>query len=229
MTGARTSTTTRRATKLLLDGALAGPLFVSVFVIEGARRPGYKPRRHPVSSLALGHRGWVQTANFTVAGTLYLAGAAGLNRTHNHLLGTRLGPTVFAGVGLGLLGSAGFPTNPVSGYPPGTPNTPNEQTMTMHEIAAMPIFVGIPFAAFACAVRFHRSGNSTWAVYSATTGAAMLTSIGLAGAGFGQASGLVDHAGLLQRTAIITGLGWLTALSGSAFHSSLRHGTRPAT
>lgn len=60
---------------LLCCSAAAGPLFVTVFVLEGARRPDYKPLRHPVSSLALGSRGWVQVTNFAVAGTLYLAGA----------------------------------------------------------------------------------------------------------------------------------------------------------
>ena len=53
-----------------------GPVFAAVFLVEGALRDGYQPLRHPVSSLALGPRGWIQTANFAVAGTLFLAGAA---------------------------------------------------------------------------------------------------------------------------------------------------------
>ena len=117
-----------RARELLCCGAAAGPLFVMVFVVEGPHRPDYKPLRHPVSSLALGSRGSVQVANFAVAGTLYLAGAAGLMRTRDPLLGTGLGPALFGGVGLGLLGSAAFSADPVSGYPPGTPGAPTEQT-----------------------------------------------------------------------------------------------------
>ncbi len=62
-------------------GVVAGPLFVTTFLAGGARRSGYDPRRHPVSSLALGPGGWVQAANFMVAGSLYLAFAAGLART----------------------------------------------------------------------------------------------------------------------------------------------------
>jgi Protein of unknown function (DUF998) len=186
---------------LLCASAAAGPLFVIVFVIEGAQRPDYKPLRHPVSSLALGSRGWVQVANFAVAGTLYLAGAAGLMRKHDPILGTRLGPALFGGVGLGLLGSAAFSTDPVSGYPPGTSDTPTEQTtnMTVHGIAALPIFLGIPAATFGYARRFHRSGNPTWAVCSWATGVSMLATMGLAGAGFNQAPRLVNYAGLLQR------------------------------
>jgi len=63
---------------LLYCGLAAGPLFVTTFLAEGANRPGYRPSRHPVSSLALGPRGRVQAANFAVTGTLVLAGAAGL-------------------------------------------------------------------------------------------------------------------------------------------------------
>ena len=72
------------------------------------------------------------------AGTLYLAGAAGVIHTRDPLLGTRLGPALFGGVGLGLLGSAAFSTDSVSSYPPGTLYAPTEQTttMTIHGIAA---------------------------------------------------------------------------------------------
>jgi hypothetical protein len=216
---------------LLLCGVAAGPLFVTVFLAEGARRPDYKPLRHPVSSLSLGPKRWVQVANFAVAGMLYLAGAAGLSRTPDPLLVTRLEPALFGAVGLGLLGSAAFTTDPVSGYPPGTPDAPAEGTksMTMHGIAALPIFLGIPAAAFAHARRFPRSGNSALALCSAGTGISMLATMGLAGAGFNQAPRLVNLAGLFQRAAIVTGFGWLTALSARALRRSSRATASSAT
>jgi uncharacterized protein DUF998 len=83
----------------------------------------------------------------------------------------------------------------------------------MHTVAGLPIFLGIPAAAFACAWRFHRSGRPGWAAYSAATGASMLATMGLAGSGFSQDPRLVNYAGLFQRTAIVTGFSWLTALS----------------
>jgi len=43
---------------LLACGAIAGPLVVVAFVVEGATRAHYDPLRHPVSSLALGDSGW---------------------------------------------------------------------------------------------------------------------------------------------------------------------------
>jgi hypothetical protein len=48
---------------LLRCGMIAGPAFVAVFLAEGAARDGYRPLRHPVSSLALGPRGWIQAGN----------------------------------------------------------------------------------------------------------------------------------------------------------------------
>src|ERR1700735_253087 len=78
---------------MLSCGVAAGPLFVTAFLIQGATREGYRPSRHPVSSLALGPRGWVQAANFAVTGTLVLAGAAGLWRARD-----ATGPADFAGL-----------------------------------------------------------------------------------------------------------------------------------
>ncbi|MGO1524228.1 MAG: DUF998 domain-containing protein, partial [Nesterenkonia sp.] len=39
---------------------------------------GRSPTRHPVSALALGPRGWLQTANFTVCGAAVTTGALGV-------------------------------------------------------------------------------------------------------------------------------------------------------
>jgi hypothetical protein len=60
---------TRWTRGLLCCGLAAGPVFVTTFLTDGATRNGYRPSRHPVSSLALGPRGWVQAANFAVTGT----------------------------------------------------------------------------------------------------------------------------------------------------------------
>jgi hypothetical protein len=44
----------------------------------------------------------------------------------------------------------------------------------------------------------------------------MLATMALAGAGFNQSPRLVNHAGLFQRASIVSGFGWLTALSARA-------------
>ena len=93
---------------LLSCGLAAGPVFVTAFLVEGAIRDGYRPSRHPVSSLALGPRGWIQIANFAVTGTLVLAGAVGLGRAGDPALSTRVGRALTGAAGAGLIGSAVF-------------------------------------------------------------------------------------------------------------------------
>jgi Protein of unknown function (DUF998) len=58
-------------------GVAAGPVFVGVFTVLGARRAGYDWRRHAVSSLAVGREGWGQRANFMLVGGLYCVAALG--------------------------------------------------------------------------------------------------------------------------------------------------------
>jgi hypothetical protein len=199
-------------------------VFVAVFVLEGAVREGYRPLRHPVSSLALGPRGWIQTANFTVAGTLFLAGAAGLAGAGD-AAGGQPAPALIAAAGAGLIAAAVFTTDPVSGYPPGTPDslTRPSRAGTAHNLAAVPVFLGLPAAALTCGWRCWRAGQRGFGLYSGGSGAAMLAGMVLAGAGFGQSPRFVSRGGLFQRVSIITGFGWLTAVSARAL------GRTPAT
>jgi hypothetical protein len=204
--------------KLLRCGVAAGPLFIAVSLLEGAVRHGYRPLRHPVSSLALGPRGWIQTGNFALTGTLFLAAAAGLARAGDPAATSRAAPALIGAAGAGLIGSAVFTTDPVSGYPPGTPDalTQPSRTGTAHNLAAVPVFLGLPAAAFACGWQSWRAGRHRFALYSVGTAVTMLTSMALADAGFGQSPRLVNLGGLFQRASIITGFSWVTVLSAHA-------------
>ena len=130
--------------RLLRCGVAAGPVFAAVFLAEGAARDGYRPLRHPVSSLALGPRGWIQAGNFALAGTLFLAAAAGLARAGDPAA-SRAAPALIGAAGAGLIGAAVFTTDPVSGYPPGTPDALTRPTRTgiAHNLAAVPVFAGV--------------------------------------------------------------------------------------
>jgi hypothetical protein len=122
---------------------IAGPLFVLVFLIEGAITPDYDPQRHPVSSLALGPFGWTQTLNFMVVGLLTLAFTLGLVR----LPGARhkVGGSWSVSGGVGLIGAGAFLTDPVSGYPPGTPPMPVEATTSgaLHDLSSVAAFFAL--------------------------------------------------------------------------------------
>src|SRR2546425_13214700 len=109
-------------TRPLLVAGVVGPLlFIVVFLIEGATRPGYSAWRHFVSQLATGPAGWMQVANFLVFGSLMLAFAAGLRQA------LRPGrASIAAPIFVGLFGSimivAGiFVTDPALGNPVGAP------------------------------------------------------------------------------------------------------------
>jgi hypothetical protein len=196
-----------------------------VFLAEGATREGYRPLRHPVSSLALGSRGWIQTGNFAVAGTLMLAGAAGLARAADPAGVGRAGSALIGAAGAGLLASASFVTDPVSGYPPGTPDALEHpsRTGTIHNLSAVPVFLGLPAAALASGWRSRRSGQRGFGLYSAGTAVVMLAAVILASAGFGQAPRLVNLGGLFQRVSIISGFAWLTAMSARALRRAPGH------
>jgi hypothetical protein len=193
-------------------------VFVTASVAEGAVRDGYRPLRHPVSSLALGPHGWVQAANFAVTGTLFLAAAAGLSRARSPAASARAGPVLIGAAGAGLIGSAVFPTDPVSGYPPGTPDALPAPTRTgiVHNLAAIPVFLGLPAAAASYSWRSFRTGQRGFGLYSAGTAITMLATMALASAGFSQSPRLVSLGGLFQRASIVTGFAWLTALSARA-------------
>jgi hypothetical protein len=197
--------TVRRA--LSVCGVVAGPFFLGTATIEGATSTDYHPVRHPISSLALGPRGWLQTTNFALTGALYLAGAAGL--MHRRSAAAVLGTT-----GSALLLSAAFATDPVNGYPPGTPDTPDpsSRTGTVHNLSAVPIFLGLPAVQLVAAVRSARGSNTGWAAYSAASAGGMLVGFVGSSVGFSGSTRWQPYGGLFQRLTVVSGLGWLTAL-----------------
>jgi hypothetical membrane protein len=199
---------------LLACGAVAGPGFVIAFLVEGATRAEYDPLRHPVSSLALGDYGWTQIVNFIVTGLLMLAFAVGLRRALRPGPGSTWGPLLIALVAIGLTGAGIFVTDPLSGYPPGTPErleyTPRG---VLHDIFSLPVFTALPAASFVFTRVFAKRGQRGWAAYSAVTGVVFIVAFLLASVGFDQAEGLVAVAGLFQRIALTVGLGWLALLA----------------
>ena len=88
---------------------VAGPVFTLAWIAEGsARTDGYDWRLHPISSLALGERGWMQAGAFWVTGLLTAAYALGLARVGP--VSSRWTVRFLAAAGLGLIGAGFFPT-----------------------------------------------------------------------------------------------------------------------
>jgi hypothetical membrane protein len=200
--------------RLLLCGAIADPLFIAMFLIEGATRTNYNPLRHPISSLALGDFGWMQSATFIVSGLLMIAFAIGLRRALRPRGGSIWGSLLVGIWGFGLFGAGIFITDPVSGYPPGTPAQGEPTTIgNLHDLFSLLAFVGLVVACFVFSGYFARRGNIGWAVYSALSGVVFVVAFFLASAGFTQSEGLVNIGGLIQRIQITTGWSWLTLLA----------------
>jgi hypothetical membrane protein len=201
---------------LLACGAIAGPLFTLAWILEGATRAHYNPLRHPVSSLELGDSGWTQRANFIVAGLLTLAFAIGLRRALRPLGGSTWGPLLVGAHAIGLLGAGIFVTDPVSGYPPGTPDqlqTYGSVHAALHDLFSVGTFVGLPIACLVFARRFAGWGQRGWAIYSAATGVVFAVAFVLTSMAFNQAESLVEFGGLLQRSTVTVGWTWLTLLA----------------
>jgi hypothetical membrane protein len=195
-------------TRLLYCGLAAGPVFTLAFLVEGAiKTDGYEVLRHPVSSLALGENGWLQTANFLVCGALTIAFALGLWQSRRV---SRAGAVLVGIWGLGLLGAGVFTTDPVSGYPLGTPAAIDYTTSgTLHDAFSLPAFLALAAAQLVLS----RGQGLRWAIYSVGSAIAFLAFFFLASAGFSQTEPLVDVAGLFQRLAVVVGWGWLAALA----------------
>jgi hypothetical protein len=200
---------------LLTCGAMAGPLFVITFLLEGAMRADYNPLRHPVSSLALGDFGWMQVANFVLAGLLMLAFAIGLWIILRPQRGSTWGPLLVAIWGGGLLCAGIFLTDPVSGYPPGSPNIPLNPTAqgALHDQISLLGFLALTITCFVFRYYFATRGERGWAMYSALTGILFPLGIVLSSMAFSQNTSLVAFGGLIQRVTITLGWTWLTLLA----------------
>ncbi|TDB99144.1 DUF998 domain-containing protein [Actinomadura sp. 7K534] len=185
-------------------GAAGAWSFVVTFLLDGWTRPGYRPVRHPVSALALGSRGWLQTANFIVCGLLIAAGAVSLAEPLSGGLAVVVG--LF---GAALVASGVFPMDAMRGYPPGTSDeTPADVSVShrIHDWAGMAVFGALPLAALLAVFDAPGAG---WKWYSGVTCAALAGGLVAFGSAWERDSA---YAGLVQRATIIVGWLWLGLL-----------------
>ncbi len=187
---------------LLVMGVVGTMLFVLTFTIDGASRPGYDPKRHAVSALALGSRGWIQTTNFLVSGSLVTASAVGIYQSVESLWM----PLLLGVFGISMALSGVWRMDPMRGYPPGTPElTPPETSKThaRHYLAGFAVFGSLPAAAVVAGFTLDHPG---WSVYSWATGSALVVLFFAFGYVWESNS---RWAGLVQRIMILVGWTWL--------------------
>ena len=208
----------QRSRALLTCGAIAGPLFVGVAALQVAFRDGFDLTRHPLSLLSLGGYGWIQVANFIVAGVLCLPFAVGVRRVlHPGRAGT-WGPRLLGAYGAGQVVAGLFSADPSVGFPAGAPEGNPAQVSwhaILHGVGAMVAFPALIVACFVLARRFAALRRAGWATYSVATGVAALALVAWP-----------DQDGLSVRLAVgaLITSGWLSALAASLLTEAGRAG-----
>jgi hypothetical protein len=158
--------------RLLAGGAAAGPLFVAVAGIQVLTVDGFDLRRHPLSLLSAGDHGWIQIANFVLAGVLTVGLAVGLRRVWHDGRGRLWGPLLVGAYGAGLVAGGVFVADPALGFPPGAPEgipTDISWHAAVHSVAPVVAFNAVIIACVVYAVRFAGRRERGWAAYSAAT------------------------------------------------------------
>jgi hypothetical protein len=167
--------TQRLVRALLACGAVAGPFFIAVVLIQDYTRVGYDPRVQGLSQLTLGDLGIIQRANFILAGLLNLCYAFGLWKTLHPGRGGTWGPLLIGAYGLGLVTVGIFTPDPANGFPPGasTPAQPSPHAM-VHALGGLFVFLTLAAALFVLARLFRERHQRWWAVYCLVSGILLL-------------------------------------------------------
>ncbi|HEX2810166.1 MAG TPA: DUF998 domain-containing protein [Kineosporiaceae bacterium] len=193
--------------RLLVGGLAAGPLFAVVVAGQARLRDGFDLRRHPLSLLALGSWGWIQTLNFLLTGLLLIGLAVGLHRVLSPGRGTTWAPILLGAHGVGLLIAGTFPSNPALGFPPGTPDGAGGPLSWHAVLHGVGFFVAFTCLAAVCVVlvrRFLGAHRPGWAAYSVATA---VVALGLA------AWPGLDGASIRYAFAGVVAWAWTTALA----------------
>jgi hypothetical protein len=115
----------------------------------------------------------------------------------------------------GVIGAGLFDTDPVNGYPIGTPDKIVQPTWhgTLHDLCSLISFLVLPFVFFLMSFWFAKQRKYRWMIYTVLTVMVFIGAFVLSNLAFSQAESLVPFGGLFQRIAIIAGLGWLSMLA----------------
>ena len=179
---------TRRTSHLLTAGIVAGPLFITVALVQAFTREGFDWARHPTSMLSLGDLGWIQIANFVVAGLLFFACSRGIKSALRDQDGRTWAPILVGTFAVALIVAGVFLTDAGMGFPPGAPE--EFPTFSWHGIVhSIGPTVGINalfISFFVFARYFSRQRQHRWMIVSIVAGVVAMAfgfSVNLTGTG----------------------------------------------
>ncbi len=194
------------ARSLLRWGMIAGPFYLALGVGQALLREGFDFARHPLSVLANGPGGWIQTANFVITGVMVIAAAAGLKQALGP--GSRGATWFLGGFGMAMIAAAVFPADPVDGFPPGTPEgfpTSISTPGLIHFIAGALGFLFLAISCFMAAWTMSHRRVRWMAVLSLVSGLAVV---------LGFFGGFVLPVGVFGIWfAVVAGWAWLAVIS----------------
>ena len=157
-------------------------LFLIVYLVEGATRPGYHALEQTISSLSFGPFGWIQRANYIFCGLSALGLAFVWRRILQGGPGARWYTVVHGIEGLGLAGLGIFIRDPV------------------HTACLIIIVYTMSVSLFVMTWRFWRTPNwRGWALFSAACGLWPNLLMPLFGVALYSHTGLSPYAGLIER------------------------------
>lgn len=196
---------------LLWAGALVGPWFIVLSLLQAALRPGFNLTKHEVSLLLTGPAGWVQTTTFIITGLFALAFAVGIRRLlHPGRAGT-WGPILFALFGLLFIVAGLNHPDPQLGFPIGAPaNVPTTQSVpsNIHSAAFSALAICAVAFCFVFTRKFAGDHARGWAVTSAILGVVIVLSVAA-----GSALMPTGHGGIPLLVAAISITGSVSAIA----------------
>ena len=203
------------ATRALLRyGMVAGPFYLALGIGQALLRDGFDFARHPLSVLANGPGGWIQTANFVLTGLMVIAAAAGFRRT----LGPKSrGVSVFLGAfGASMIVAAVFRADPMDGFPAGTPIGPPtsiSSTGLVHFAAGGVGFISLAISCLLAARAMSRRNERSLARLSLICGMVILL-------GFFSGMAIPNSSPVLGIwIAVVVGWAWLAVVSSHLYRA----------
>lgn len=196
------------ARPLLRWGVVAGPFYLAVGLGQALLRDGFDLTRHPLSVLANGPGGWIQTTNFVLTGVMVVAAAVGFSRALRPT--SRAVAWFLAAFGASMLVASVFRADPMDGFPAGTPLGPPTSISPVgmvHFIAGAIGFVSLAISSLVAWRAMARLGERGLARLSLACGVIILLGF------FGGAA--LPHASPVLGIwiAVVVGWAWLAIMS----------------
>jgi hypothetical protein len=175
----------------LTIGVAGTVLFLIIYLIEGATRPGYNAWAQTISSLSFGPDGWIQRADFILCGVSVLWLAVVWRQILKGGVCARWYPIVRGVEGLGLIGVGIFTQDP------------------LHTASLIGIVSAMSVGLFVIARRFWNDPQwRGWGIFSVACGLWPMVLMSFFGIALNPHTALSPYAGLIERLATSPDIVW---------------------